>query len=56
MSLNFAIVALSIVQLVWLVIAWVKSGFLSALSLFLFATLSSLITFLLLVKDGTLVL
>lgn len=56
MSLTVIIGLLSIVQLVWLFLAWRKSGFLSALNLFLYSLVTSFTVVLSYAKDGQLIL
>jgi len=56
MSLTVIVGLIAIAQLVWLFLAWKKSGFFSALGLFLYGALAALGVVLSYAKDGLLVL
>lgn len=56
MSITVAFIFLSLVQLVWLIVVWRKSGFLSAFTLFAYGTLSAFVLMLSFMRDGSLIL
>lgn len=52
MALSAWLFVIGLIQLVWLIATWRKSGFLAALSLFIYGVLSMMFAILQSIKDG----